>query len=238
MTLLHRLTALALAGAIAWFPTAGSADSWKSGREKHGRHEHERYESGDCVYKFKSNARGFKREVKCRRGVHYNGGMPPWAPAYGYRRQGRDNHLVQQPYVPPYDLSVGRCNRTVIGGLLGGAAGAAIGSQIGKGDGRTAAIIGGTVIGLLIGGSIGQSMDQVDQTCVGQALEHAPDGQAIVWNDPQSNAQYQVAPVQTIQTDNGEYCREYTATATVGGKAQKTYGIACRQPDGSWRIRN
>ena len=236
MTLLHRFAALALAGAVAWAPAVGVADSWKSGRGKHGHQG--RYEIGDCRYRFKANARGFKREVKCRRGVYFTGGPPPWAPAYGYRGRPRGNHPVQQPYVPPYDLSIGRCNRTVIGGLLGGAAGAAIGSQIGKGDGRTAAIIGGTVIGILIGGSIGRTMDEIDQTCVGQTLEHAPDGQAIVWNDPQSNAQYQVAPVQTIQTADGEYCREYTATATVGGQAQQTYGIACRQPDGSWRIRN
>lgn len=32
------------------------------------------------------------------------------------------------------------------------------------------------------------------------------------------------------------YCREYTTTAYVNGRPVETYGTACRQPDGSWRI--
>ena len=35
---------------------------------------------------------------------------------------------------------------------------------------------------------------------------------------------------------DGRYCREYTATAVVGGKTQNTYGTACRQPDGAWQL--
>ena len=31
-------------------------------------------------------------------------------------------------------------------------------------------------------------------------------------------------------------CKQYTATATVGGKPQPLTGEACRQPDGSWHI--
>lgn len=34
------------------------------------------------------------------------------------------------------------------------------------------------------------------------------------------------------------YCREYQTTARINGAPQKTYGTACRQPDGSWRIVN
>ena len=47
---------------------------------------------------------------------------PPWAPAWGYRAKGKNKHRVQQAYVPPYDIGLGRCNRNLIGGLLGGAA--------------------------------------------------------------------------------------------------------------------
>ncbi len=35
-----------------------------------------------------------------------------------------------------------------------------------------------------------------------------------------------------------EYCREYQANTSVGGKKAKSYGTACRQPDGSWKIMN
>ena len=32
------------------------------------------------------------------------------------------------------------------------------------------------------------------------------------------------------------YCREYHSMSTVGGQQIASYGTACRQPDGSWRI--
>ncbi|HEY4134679.1 MAG TPA: hypothetical protein VGO34_05640 [Alphaproteobacteria bacterium] len=32
------------------------------------------------------------------------------------------------------------------------------------------------------------------------------------------------------------YCREYQTTTTVGGQRTASYGTACQQPDGSWRI--
>jgi hypothetical protein len=33
-------------------------------------------------------------------------------------------------------------------------------------------------------------------------------------------------------------CREYQSSAVIDGRKQPTYGTACRQPDGSWRIIN
>jgi len=238
MRILTRTLAVVLAAAFAFGSGAVFADSGKSNKGKSKGKYEQHYESSDCSYKFESNRRNYGEKMKCRGGPRFAGGPPPWAPAHGYRAQRDTKHLTREPYVPPFDLGLGSCNRQVLGAVLGGGAGAAIGSQIGKGDGQTIAVIGGTILGILVGGSIGQMMDEVDQNCVGQTLEHAPDGQAIVWKDPQSNAQYQVAPVQTVQAADGRYCREYTATATAGGQSQETYGLACRQPDGSWQIAN
>jgi surface antigen len=172
---------------------------------------------------------------------------PPWAPAHGWR--AKQKHKQKQKhkyknrayyddrvYTAPFDLNRGVCNRQVLGGLLGGATGALIGSRLAKGDDRAAAIIGGTIIGLIVGGSIGRSMDEVDQNCVGQTLEHAPDGETIYWNNQQADTQYQVTPVKTYQVNDGRYCREYQTTSVIGGRAQQTYGTACRQPDGSWEL--
>jgi surface antigen len=167
---------------------------------------------------------------------------PPWAPAWGYRakykgkHKGKNKHKVQQAYVPPYDIGLGRCNRDLIGGLLGGAAGGLIGSQIGSGKGQLAAVAGGALLGFLVGNNIGRSMDETDQTCLTQSLEHAEDGQKIAWNNPDSGARYQITPTKTVQVADNRYCREYTSTATIGGKTETTYGRACRQPDGSWRL--
>lgn len=40
------------------------------------------------------------------------------------------------------------------------------------------------------------------------------------------------------QAADGRYCREYQATITVEGRPQASFGTACLQPDGSWRIVN
>jgi surface antigen len=94
------------------------------------------------------------------------------------------------------------------------------------------------ILGLVLGGSIGHSMDKADQGCVGQAMEHAKENQSIAWDNPDTQEHYTVTPVRTFQTNEGRYCREYQAQATVGGKVQETYGTACRQPDGAWQSIN
>ena len=45
-----------------------------------------------------------------------------------------------------------------------------------------------------------------------------------------------VQPPAVVAPAPSTYCREYTSTATVGGRPVETYGTACRQPDGSWKI--
>ena len=147
----------------------------------------------------------------------------------------REDDRAEAVYTPPFGIDAGRCNRDALGAALGGLIGAAAGSQVGKGDQRTVAVIGGTILGVIVGASIGRAMDQVDQNCVGQALEHAPDRDTIVWNNTDTGAEYQVTPVKTYQDQQGTYCREYQTTIIVGGRQQQAYGTACRQPDGSWK---
>jgi hypothetical protein len=43
-------------------------------------------------------------------------------------------------------------------------------------------------------------------------------------------------PATAAAPASGQTCREYQATATIDGRAQPTYGTACLQPDGTWRI--
>ena len=140
-------------------------------------------------------------------------------------------------------LSLGAClegrgDKEIGGTLVGAAAGGLIGSQIGNGRGQLAAVAAGTVLGFLAGNNIGRSMDQADRACLTQSLEHAEDGQEIVWNNPDSGARYRIRPTQTVQVADNRYCREYTSTATIGGRTETTYGRACRQPDGAWEIKS
>lgn len=176
---------------------------------------------------------------------------PPWAPAHGYRAKQANSHgkkhknkyrqqsyIEDAAYVVPFGIAGGHCNREEIGALLGGAAGGYIGSQVAKGDARTATIIGGAILGVLIGGQIGRNMDDADHACVGQAMEYAEEGQTVAWVDPDSGTHYQVRPTSTRKSADGAYCREYQATAEIEGRQQHTYGTACRQPDGTWRMLN
>ncbi len=206
-------------------------------RETHreGRHGYKReWHNGNCKYKYKAKRHGYKEEWKCKGGGYHTAGPPPWAPAHGYRRY----HHRPAPQVVdrrPINLSLGRCSRETVGTLLGAAGGGYLGSRIGKGDGRLAAVGAGVFIGAIIGGSIGRSMDEVDQNCVGNVLEQAPDGETIIWNNP-NNRRYQVTPTRTYQERSGRYCREYTTNAVINGRHQQMYGTACRQPDGSWQL--
>ena len=172
---------------------------------------------------------------------------PPWAPAHGYRHKHKghhdededrdeDRHEHHEKYVVPYSIDRGTCNRELLGQVLGGAAGAVVGSTVGKGEGKTAAIVGGAIIGVIIGGKIGRQMDEVDQNCVGQILEHAEDRKQIEWKDPRYGARYLVTPTQTFKDAGGRYCRKFSTDAFYGDEKRRTYGTACRQPDGAWAV--
>jgi surface antigen len=121
----------------------------------------------------------------------------------------------------------------VIGGVLGGIGG----SQIGKGTGRTAAIIVGTMAGAAIGGAVGRNMDETDQLKASYALENVRTGVPSSWHNPDTGSDYVITPTRTFDSTQGP-CREYTMEAMVGGRSERVYGTACRQPDGSWRIQN
>ena len=160
---------------------------------------------------------------------------PPWAPAHGRRAQDRVVYDRVPDYggEPPILLDAGRCNRDLIGSLIGGAAGGVLGSELSDGD--TVAIIGGAVLGALIGGAIGESMDQADQTCVGQVLEYGPQGRTIGWGG-QQGARYQVTPFDIFVDDRGRQCRRYTVEALIDGRWDRATRRACRRADGLWEL--
>ena len=172
---------------------------------------------------------------------------PPWAPAHGWRAKNKSKSkhknkhqvVVVQPsyydYAPTLGIDGGRCNLDVIGAMIGAAGGGYAGSKIGKGDGKLAAVGAGVFLGALIGGVIGQKMNEMDQNCVGHALESAGDGQAVAWQNP-DGGRYRVTPTRTYQNQAGQYCREYQTEAVIDGRNEQLYGTSCRQEDGSWAL--
>lgn len=133
-------------------------------------------------------------------------------------------------------------DKQTIGSGLGAAAGVAIGSAIGQGGGKTAAMIAGGLIGALIGSEAGRRLDERDrqmmQTTAQDALETYPSGSSATWSNPDSGAGGDFTPEPAFTDDAGQVCREYTQTITIDGRGETARGVACRQPDGTWRIVN
>ena len=144
-------------------------------------------------------------------------------------------------------LTLGACQQQGYGtkqtvGALGGAAlGGLLGAQFGSGTGQLAATGAGVLIGGLIGSEIGRSMDEVDRMKADQAVNRAhtaPIGETIAWNNPDSGNHGSVTPTRDGTSTSGEYCREFQQSIVIGGRVEEGTGVACRQPDGSWRIVN
>ena len=58
----------------------------------------------------------------------------------------------------------------------------------------------------------------------------------VIYATPQSLPANQSSPTYT--DNSGRTCREFQSTAKIAGSTQPTYGTACPQPDGSWRVIN
>ena len=121
----------------------------------------------------------------------------------------------------------------VIGGVLGGI----LGAQVGEGSGSTAATIIGAMAGMAVGGAVGRSMDEQDRRKTSHTLETVRSGVPSHWRNPDSGNEYRVTPTRTFQTAQGP-CREYTVDGLIGGRRETLVGTACRQADGSWRVRD
>lgn len=126
------------------------------------------------------------------------------------------------------------------GAVLGGIGGAVAGAQFGGGGGQLVAVAAGTLLGALLGSEVGRSLDKADLAyadAANQRAQSAPIGQRIHWQNPQTGNYGTVTPVREgSDTATGAYCREFQQTVAIAGKTEQAYGIACRQPDGSWHV--
>lgn len=132
--------------------------------------------------------------------------------------------------------------KQTLGTLLGAGAGAVVGSQVGSGKGQLAATAIGALLGAGLGNSVGKSLDAADQAAMGktmhQGMESTPSGQAVAWSNPDSGHSGTYTPQPAREVAPGKFCREFQQTVVIGGKEEKGYGTACRQPDGSWQVQN
>lgn len=131
-------------------------------------------------------------------------------------------------------------NEEMAGQIIGGIIGGVVGRQFGDGRGRTAMTVLGATAGAMIGGNIARNraVSRWEQEAAYRAFEHTPSGQPVEWRDPDSRNYGSYTPQRTYRTTQGTYCREYSQFVVIDGREERAYGTACRQPDGTWQIRN
>ena len=126
---------------------------------------------------------------------------------------------------------------TVVGALTGGALAYGLGQDSSNKELWTVLGIG---LGAMVGSSIGQQLDERDRILMGQTFNHtmekAPINATGQWQNPDTGHGGSVTPTRTFETESGP-CREFTQTVSIGGQMEEAYGTACRQADGSWKIK-
>lgn len=123
--------------------------------------------------------------------------------------------------------------------MIGAALGGLLGSQFGSGTGQLATTGAGVLVGALVGSEIGHTMDEVDRLKANQAVvqsQTAPLGEKINWNNSNSGNYGSITPTRDGFSESGRYCREFYQTITIDNKNEDAHGIACQEPDGTWRI--
>jgi surface antigen len=211
------------------FGVPASADPWKD-ESGHGYHAN-------------------KHHKNKHRNKHAKQGPPPWAPAHGYRGKQRDNDYQNESAKAWYDspqveflltsqkigIDSGNCNREVVGAVMGGVIGGVIGNKVSSRDNKTIGTVTGLLIGVVAGKEIGRNMDNADAQCTNEALERAPNGKAVTWDNPDTGHRYSVTPYETYRQEDGRYCRKYRAAINAGTNTTKYYAdTACRTDEGMW----
>ena len=127
-----------------------------------------------------------------------------------------------------------------IGALVGAGLGGLAGSVIGDGGGQLVAVGVGTLIGAIMGSEVGKSLDRADKLALAQAqqdaLESGVSGSKTAWKNPDSGNSGEVVPQPAFRQENGTICREFMQVVMVGDEVESAYGIACREPSGTWKL--
>lgn len=123
--------------------------------------------------------------------------------------------------------------------------GAGLGSAIGGGIALIAranpvVVIASMVAGGFLGGYIGKKLDDKDKRMAHEAavkaFEQNRTGQESPWTNPDSGNSGSITPTRTYQLASGQYCRQYRQDIYIGNEKHQTYGTACRQSDGTWKV--
>lgn len=124
----------------------------------------------------------------------------------------------------------------IIGGIIGGVIGHELGSEHRSEYRRVTATVVGTEEGMSVDGNIGRHMDEIDRIYIARSLETVRTDVASSWYNPDTGYEFKVVATRTFILDDAT-CRNFTVEATIDGTTEQIYDTACRQPDGSWKIK-
>ena len=134
----------------------------------------------------------------------------------------------------------GQVAKEEVGAVIGAGLGGLAGSVIGDGGGQLIAVGVGTLIGAMMGSEVGKSLDRADRLALAQAqqdaLESGVSGSKTTWTNPDSGNSGEVVPRPAYRQQNGTICREFVQVVMVGDEVESAYGIACREPSGTWKL--
>jgi surface antigen len=106
----------------------------------------------------------------------------------------------------------------LIGSAVGGAAGGLIGNQFGKGGGKGVMTGVGVVGGALAGGYVGRSVEGCGRAAPPAAASAPATSRPAV-----------------ASSGSGRSCRFVLTQAVIDGREQQINGVACLEPDGTWK---
>ena len=137
-------------------------------------------------------------------------------------------------------VSVHASDATLLGTGIGAATGGLIGSQFGRGSGQLVTTGVGVAVGGLIGNEVGHEMDAESPryTSGGAAMGNTSlFSDSIPYGTYTPNYVAPPAPPPTYADPTaGTYCRPFSQEILIDGTLRESYGTACLQPDGSWRV--
>jgi surface antigen len=90
----------------------------------------------------------------------------------------------------------------------------------------------GAALGAVLGGPVGAALTEADRQAAWQAQIAALDsGQRRSWRGAHGVFGFVEPGAET-----GAGCRAYAQTIYVAGRANRGQGVACRKPDGGWKM--
>ena len=167
---------------------------------------------------------------------------------YGNYGQGGGQYDGGQYDNSQYQDSSSSCNDVdiAVGTGIGGLVGGIIGSQFGKGSGKTAATIGGVILGGIAGNAIAKDACKDKRqdahyynNAYYDSFNDPDEDERYEWSNPYTNNHGYVSAGQYYDEGYQDYdgpCREFTQTVYIDGRPEQATGVACRQPNGTWRI--